>query len=112
MLAALDCLRCCPDEVEDTFWSLGKKEAKTKPSSSKSHASSKVPPLLQETTGTESGQRDGLDLMRDGHQQKGDESRYAAMVKTPSPPTKWEGRLWSRAICHSVGTSEHQAGEM
>ena len=108
---ALDRLRRCPDEVADTFWPPGKK-AKTKPSSPKSHASSKVPPPLQETTGSERGQREGLDLMRDGHQQKGDESQRAATVKTPSPPTKWEGHLRNRAIRHSVGTSEARVGEM
>ena len=84
VLVALDHLRRCPDEVADTFWPPGKK-AKAKPCSPMSHASSKVPPPLQEITGSESGQREGLGLKRDGHQQNGDENLNV--------------QLWSRHHC-------------
>ena len=93
VLVALNRLRCCLDEVGDTFWPPDKKAAKTEPRSPKYHASSKVPPPSQETTGSESRQWESLDPMRDGQQQKGDEYCHAAMVKTPSQPTKWEGHL-------------------
>ena len=111
VLVALNCLRRCLDEVGDTFWPPDKKVAKSKPRSAKYHASSKVPPS-QETTASGSRQLEGLDPKMDRHQQKGDESCRTAVVKTPTPPTKWEGHLRSRAKHRSVGTSEARVGEM